>query len=146
MTRGLPHLSALNRWFSLFALLALGLLIRVWHLSGQSLSHDEVTELLIARRGISDIIHTTDGLPPLYNLLLHASLSLFADDVAGRSLSVLFGMLSIYVVWLLAREIGGDRIGLWTALLIAVSPLHIWYSQEGRAYALYLLLATISTL
>ena len=126
----------------LSAALALGLALRAWGVDGQSLSMDEVWELQNAARGLKEIARTADGFPPLYNLLLHGWLDLFRDGLAARWLSVLLGVVSIHFGWLLGRRIGGEAVGLWTALLLAVSPLHIWYSQEGRAYALYFLLAT----
>lgn len=139
------RLSASGRvWLLLLVVLALGFGLRVWGLAGQSLSHDEVWELRNAARSLTEIVRTADGFPPLYNLLLHGWLDLFRDGLAPRWLSVLFGVLSIYFGWLLGRRIGGDAVGRWTALLLAVSPLHIWYSQEGRAYVLYLLLATVA--
>ena len=84
-----------------------------------------------------------DGYPPLYNLLLRSWLELFPGSFAARWLSVLLGSLCVYCGWLLGRRIGGTAVGLWTALFLAVSPLHIWYTHEGRAYALFLLLATV---
>jgi mannosyltransferase len=126
------------------AILVLGFGLRVWGLSGQTLSMDEIAEVQNAAHGLKEIARTADGFPPLYNLLLHGWLALFRCDLAARWLSVLLGVLSIYFGWLLGRRIGGDAVGLWTALILAVSPLHIWYSQEARAYALLLLLATIA--
>jgi hypothetical protein len=129
-------------WPLLLPTLALGFGLRVWGLPDQSLSMDEVVELRNAAHGLTEIARMADGFPPLYNLLLHGWLDLFGDGLAARWLSVLCGVLSILFGWLLGRRVGGDAVGLWTALLLAVSPLQIWYSQEGRTYALYLLLAT----
>jgi mannosyltransferase len=145
MPESSQRLSASGReWPLLLAMLALGFGLRVWGLAGQSLTHDEVWELRNVARSLTAIVRTADGFPPLYNLLLHGWLDLFRDGLAPRWLSVLFGVSSIYFGWLLGRRIGGDAVGRWTALLLAVSPLHIWYSREGRAYMLYLLLATVA--
>jgi dolichyl-phosphate-mannose-protein mannosyltransferase len=133
-----------RRWPQVLAILILGFGLRAWGLPDQSLSMDEVVELRNAARGLTEIVRTADGFPPLYNLLLHGWLDLFADGLAARWLSLLCGVVSIHFGWLLGRRIDGDAVGLWTALFLAVSPLYIWYSQEGRAYALYLLLATVA--
>jgi mannosyltransferase len=122
------------------AILALGFGLRVWGLHSQSLTTDEAWELQNVARGLM----AADGFPPLYNLLLHRWLHLFPYSLAARWLSVLFGVLCVYFGWLLGRRIAGDAVGLWTALFLAVSPLHIWYSQEARSYALFLLLATVA--
>lgn len=143
MLESFQRLSANRRNSALLlATLALGFGLRAWGLAGQSLSGDEVVELRNAALGLTGIPQTADGFPPLYGLLLHGWLRLYPDTLAARWLSVLVGVLSIYCGWLLGRRIGGDAVGLWAALLLAVLPLHIWYSQEGRVYSMYLFLAT----
>jgi mannosyltransferase len=126
------------------AAFVVGVTLRLWGISNQSLSMDEVLELRNAARGLAAIAQTPDGFPPLYNVLLHGWLDLFPGGLASRWLSVLLGALTLYFAWLLGRRIGGAAVGGWTALLLALSPVHIWYSQEGRAYALYVLLVTAS--
>ncbi|MEO7986730.1 MAG: glycosyltransferase family 39 protein [Gemmatimonadales bacterium] len=120
-------------------LLALGM--RALGLDGQSLSMDELTELAIGRSPVRSILVARDGFPPLYHTILHGWLTVFSGDLAARWLSVALGTLSIWAVWGFARRAGGSRIALWTALLVAVMPFHIWHSQEGRSYILYYLFA-----
>lgn len=131
-------------WPLVLAILVLGFGLRAWGLADQSLSMDEVAELKTAALGLTDIARSANGFPPLYSWVLHGWLGLFGDGLAARWLSVFCGVLSIHFGWLLGRRVGGDAVGLWTALFLATSPLHIWYSQEGRAYSLYLLLATVA--
>jgi mannosyltransferase len=137
----LAHLSASHLLVSIL-LIALGL--RALRLGEQSLSMDEVAELTIGQSAVRDILFAHDGFPPLYNTVLHGWLTLFPGDLAARWLSVLLGTLSVWAVWGIARRAGGDRTALWTALLVAVSPFHIWHSQESRAYILYYLLAALA--
>jgi 4-amino-4-deoxy-L-arabinose transferase-like glycosyltransferase len=40
------------------------------------------------------------------------------------------------VTFSLAARLFDRRVGLWSAALLAISPLHIWYSQEARMYVL----------
>ena len=123
-------------------LLAFGL--RALGLDRQSLSMDEVAELMIGRSALRDLLFAHDGFPPLYHTILHGWLSLFPGNLAARWLSVLLGTLSVWAVWGIARRAGGDRTALWAALLVAVSPFHVWHSQEARAYVLYYLLAALA--
>jgi hypothetical protein len=118
--------------------------LRAWGLQGQSFSMDEVTELLNVRRPLGEVLGIADGFPPLYDILLRAWLSMFGTDHAARWLSVLLGCLSIVAIWKLAEYVGGARVAFWTAVLLALSPFHVWYSQEARAYGLYLLLAIVA--
>jgi mannosyltransferase len=131
-------------WAAAAAILALGLIARVWQLDAQSFSMDELTELRFARFAVPQIIVNNDGFPPLYSLLLREWLKAFPQDASARVLSVLIGTLTIVPVWQLARRAGGRTAGLAAALIVAVSPPAVWYSQEVRAYALYLLEAAVA--
>ena len=123
------------------AILLAALALRAWNLAGQSFTMDELYDLRLARCDASEIIFRADGFPPLYALVLRGWLAAFSADVAARWLSVLFGLCSVFFVWRLGRRIGGAASGLWAAAILAVAPIHVYYSQEARAYGLYLLWA-----
>ena len=137
-----------SRWSKvgllLTVLLAAGL--RILFLTSQSLTADEVTDLDFAHQTPAQIFNTPDGFPPLYNLVLHWWLKLDPSIYAGRILGALFGVLAVVVVWQLGRRVGGPGVALCSALALSVSPIHIWYSQEGRAYGLYILAAAVAIL
>ena len=124
----------------LTGVLLLGLSLRAWGVADQSLSMDEFAELDTAAQPVAVIVGEVDGFPPLYQLILRGWTALWGDE-GGRWLSVLFGVSTIPIVWLLGRRLGGVATGLWSAFLLATSPFHIWYSQEARSYVLYILLA-----
>lgn len=125
-------------------LFALGVALRVVGLEHQSLSVDEVAELRVAGGDPQDLVVRPDGFPPLYQILLHAGLKAGSDDGMGRYLSVVFGCLALIPIWDTARSLAGARAGMIVLLLSAASPLQIWHSQEGRAYALYFFAASIA--
>lgn len=127
--------------FVAMALIALGAGLRAWNLSFQSLTFDELYELGLGAEAIGRIVPTGDGFPPLYHVLLHGWLGAFGPDPGARGLSWLFGVSSLLVAWRLGRWVGGPAAGLGTLGLLALSPVHVWYSQEGRAYMLVILLA-----
>jgi uncharacterized membrane protein len=129
---------------ALSVILVLALAVRVWRLQAQSLTMDEVYELSVAKQSLGAILVTLDGFPPLYHLLLYWWLRVFGSDQSARWLSVLIGCLTVVVMWKLGRRLGGSLVGWASALLLAISPLHVWYSQEARAYALYLWCATLA--
>ena len=54
---------------------------------------------------------------------------------AIRMPSLIFGLGGIAAIWVLARQIAGIRIAHLTALLLAVSYHHIWFSTNARGYA-----------
>ena len=98
---------------------------------------------------------TKDTHPPLYYLILHLTRQMFGlSDFAFRYPSVLFGVLLIPLIYQLGCRLaspsppgrgpgsGGRVVGLLAALLAAVNPLHVYYSQEARMYSLLALLVT----
>ncbi len=130
----------------LLTLLALGL--RLYRLDGQSLWYDEAFSVYLARMDLTEITARTaaDIQPPLYYYLLHGWIQLFGDsEFSVRSLSALFGIMSVPLAYLLAGQLFRGRLaGLLAALLLAISPLHVWYSQEARMYTLLTFLGMLS--
>ena len=60
-----------------------------------------------------------------------------------RSLSAIFGSLTVPVAFLAGRELSSRRAGLIAAAFVALNPFLVWYSQEARAYALLVFLITL---
>lgn len=88
-------------------------------------------------RRVTRAVLLSDTNPPLYYLLLNRWTRLFGtSDAALRLFSVWWAVLTLPLLWLLGRELGSRRVA-WTAcLLFSVSPVAIYYSTEGRMYAL----------
>lgn len=61
-----------------------------------------------------------------------------------RLSSVIFGVISIVLIYKTGELLFGKRTGLIAALMLAISPFHIYYSQEFRVYTLVSLLTLIS--
>ena len=68
------------------------------------------------------------------------------DLLAGRLLSVAAGTLTIPLLYLLLVRMAGPKLALASCLVLATSPLHIWFSQEARPYSLSTLLVCASYL
>jgi len=133
-------------WF-LLAIIALGILLRIYDLSGESMWLDETVSVRLAHKGFSAIVknRAANFHPPLYFLLLRIWVPLFGDSESGtRSLSVLFGVASIYMLYRLASLWFDPEVGLFASLVLAASPFHIQYSQEARGYSLMGLLVLAS--
>jgi len=65
------------------------------------------------------------------------------DEFAGRLPAALFGLAAIPLVFFAARELGGWAAGIAAAIVLAASPLHVYYSREARPYALLMLLTAV---
>ena len=140
----------------LFAVVALAL--RSHRLDAQSVWLDEGLSIVFARPvldSLLSILITRDIHPPLYIVLLH-----YWDGMAGESefavryLSVVFGVLLVPLVYRLAVDLfatpGGERreaqvAGLIAAMLVAVSPFLVYYSQEARNYIVVTFWATLAS-
>lgn len=123
---------------TIFIILAVALFLRVININ-QSLWLDEATSVLVARDFSFSQILTSfspgDFHPPLYYLMLKIWVSLFGSgEVAARAMSVLFGVGTVYIIYLIGKKLFDKKIGLFSALLLATAPLHIYYSQEARMY------------
>ena len=61
-------------------------------------------------------------------------------EIALRLPSALAGIATVPVAWAIGRELAGRRAAIVCAALVAVNPLFVWYSQEARAYELFVLM------
>ena len=76
--------------------------------------------------------------PPLYYWLAKPWAGLFDySPTAIRSFSVFMGILTILSIYWIGRKMFNERAGLLAALITAISPFAIQYSQEARMYALF---------
>jgi mannosyltransferase len=135
---------------TLAGLTALAALLRLPTLSQQSFWLDEAYTVRLLRLSFGQMLRTvpkTESTPYLYYAVAWAWTRVFGLGEYGvRSLSAVAGVATVPVVYAAARRIGGRRAAALAALLVAVSPLMVWYSQEARAYALAALLASLTVL
>jgi 4-amino-4-deoxy-L-arabinose transferase-like glycosyltransferase len=110
---------------------------------GESLWYDEMWSTRV-KLGSPDLAIRTiaaDVHPPLYTVVMYGWIRVFGDsEISVRLLPLASGLLTIVLAARLGQEYGGRIAGTIAALLLAVSPVHIWYSQEARHYSLLLLL------
>jgi uncharacterized membrane protein len=139
----------------LIVTLLTGFALRLTLLGEQSLWYDEgVTWLLSQMQTLGDLIAWTaaDIQPPLYYLLIWGGDRIFGpSEWALRWPSAIFNTLTIPLIYVLARHLWPGRtfqsaFFAWlAALIIALSPLMVYYSQEARMYTLLVLEATLSS-
>ena len=131
---------------ALAAILVAGFGARLAGIEVLSLWVDEGFTWEVARQGPRAILvalATYDNHPPLHYLLLWAWMSLAgSSELALRFLSVACGIATVALVGWIGRRLFGPIAGLVAAAILALSPFHVWYSQEARSYALLALLAS----
>jgi hypothetical protein len=129
---------------------ALALAIRLVTLDEQSFWLDEAYTVHLVGLDLGAMLRQiprSESTPPLYYVLAWVWSRVFGTSEFGlRSLSALAGTATVTLSYLLTARLAGLRAAVITSLLLAVSPLMVWYSQEARAYALAALLACASVL
>ncbi|MEC8252054.1 MAG: glycosyltransferase family 39 protein [Planctomycetota bacterium] len=74
--------------------------------------------------------------PPLFVSFMHFWNGWFGDEALTMRLpALLSGLLCIPLTWWTGRRLVGDRAALLACLLLALSPVHVWYCAEARLYA-----------
>jgi mannosyltransferase len=131
----------------LIVILLLAAALRLWGLGTESLWLDE--GITAHRTGISFGQLVRDFRGETQTILYYLGENAWCA-VAGRSEaalrfpSLVFGVLTVWAVFLFARQVFSPAAALWAAFLLAINPFAIFYSQEARPYALLLLTAVLS--
>ena len=124
---------------TLIALAALT--IRVYRLDTFAFRGDESFTVQFSSLPAGELwegIRSVEPNPPLYYYALRGWMALTGQsEYAARYFSVLFGVLCVPLTYALGRALGGRRLGLVAAGLLAVNPFQIFHSQDVRNYTLW---------
>ncbi len=130
-------LDKLGPALALLSILLLGFGLRLYRLGDQNIWWDEGHAIWAARQSLAQVTDITahDVHPPLYLWMLHVWMRLVGEsEFAVRYLSLVSGMLTVALTYVVARRLMGRRAALLAMLLIATARFHIWWSQEARMY------------
>lgn len=123
----------------LLVILLTAALLRFYDLDRTSLWYDEAVSWSQSKGTLSELLSSVaaDNYPPLHNVILWLTMPMIGDgETALRLPSAALGVLAVWLVYLIGKHLAGREAGLLAAALLALSPLHIWYSTEARMYAL----------
>ncbi len=84
--------------------------------------------------------------PPLVFWIQHSFISVSGETAwAFRLPSAIFGIASIYLLYLLGKSLYEKKVGLLAALLLAVNSNHVYISRIGlqESYVIFFILLTI---
>lgn len=141
----------------LFFILSLGIVLRLYKLGTNSLWGDEAIFVLF--REIFSSGDFFESLKILWSFICKKGLgnanygylffstiwSCFAkSEFMLRFSSFIFGSFCIYFIYKVGKLFFDEKIGLVSAFIIAISPFHIYYSQEFRMYSLIPLLSLVA--
>jgi mannosyltransferase len=120
------------------AILLLAAVLRLYRLGDELWFDEVVTHVRVASLDLWSIATTYESQNQhlLYSLLARGALVAFGDTPAAlRAPAAVFGVLSIGAMWLLGRELLSRRQALLAAALLALSDVHVWFSQNARGYS-----------
>ena len=123
--------------------------LRFYDLGSTSIWFDEAVSWQQATLPFFRMLGATshDAHPPLHNIILNATITLFGDSRDSTKGAVCSARRCQCLCDLQARHSSlGQITGLFAALLLALSPFHIAYSSEARTYTLLAFTATLFVL
>jgi mannosyltransferase len=119
-----------------------------FRLGTKSIWTDEAFSAAVARLELPTIVRMLthgESFNGLYYILLHFWQLEGDSETWLRLLSVVFGVLVAYVLFVLNRRLFGLRVALVAATLLAVNSFFVYYEQEARPYSLAVFLVVLAT-
>jgi mannosyltransferase len=132
----------------LWAIVIASIVLRLLALAYKSFWIDEIASVAIARRASQVFWHFLwhdEGNMAAYYVLLRPWLYFGYGEGTVRLLSVIPGVISIPVMYVLGVRLFGRRTALVATLLLALNACAIFVSQEARAYSFVVLAVLLST-
>ncbi len=134
--------------FGLGLLMAVALVVRLFHLTTDPIWFDEAASLGIASMDWSIILGPmaeAESSPPGYYVLAKLWMQLFGDNIVSlRMMSVLAGAASVAVIWAATRHSFSETAAWIAAGFITLAATQVRLSQDGRCYAILFLIATLA--
>ena len=135
----------------LFLLLILALSVRLYDLNTEDAWFDEgFTLLSVSEDSISgtiDVSQEVESKPFGFYVILNLWSKLFGASIFSlRFFSVLVGIISVGLIYLLGKELFSEDVGLYSAFFLSISLFDVIYSQEARVYSFFSTLTILSIL
>jgi 4-amino-4-deoxy-L-arabinose transferase-like glycosyltransferase len=108
-----------------------------------------IDELYSIRRALTqtEFAEAVARWPPVTTLLIGATLRLLGvTEWSARLVPAVIGILTIPILYLPIRRVWNVRVALIASLLVALSPWHLFWSQNARYYTALMLLCALASL
>lgn len=131
----------LYHYLFLITILLLAGTLRFYRLGEWSFWIDEIYSL----RGVQSAVASNQIALPISTLLMSASVRSFGvSEWSMRLAPVLIGLASLPMLYLLVHKLFDRQVALVAMLLLAISPWHLYWSQNARFYTTLLLLYLVA--
>lgn len=134
-----PYTQRLGTYLSISAVLILGAFARLYQLGQDNLWNDEAGQVWAAIqptvREMLDVERSHVMAMPLDYVITRLVANFSLDEAFLRFPSVVWGTMTIFLLYKFLRDQGKYDAALYAAILLSLSATHIRYSQEVRFYA-----------
>ncbi|MDD5669398.1 MAG: glycosyltransferase family 39 protein, partial [Candidatus Omnitrophica bacterium] len=126
-------------------IIILAFCFRLFKLTGYGLQYEEIYSFVFPGLFRYSLNFSSAQPTYLYNFFMHYLQAWTSNEWVLRMPSVFWGVASVPCVYLIGKKVTGDGLsGLLGAFLLAVSPFHVYFSQELRMYPLVAFLGAAS--
>lgn len=146
-----------NERITVALIFLLALVMRVLGIASRPIWYDEAFAVLFSEKGLNAMLRGTltidasgaaaDIHPLGYYTVLWGWMKIFGESlVSVRTLSIIFGLLTVILAYMLIKAIFNyRRLALVGMLGVAIAPFMVHYSQEIRMYSMLALCLTGAT-
>ncbi len=139
------HVKKAGLWRDAAFLTVFAGVLRFFRLGSQSFWLDEVTCARDVSQPFLKIWSEVVSSPPLYHYIVHPVYAFAGRDLFWlRVPAAVFGVALVPLFYLALERSFNRRTAFWGAVILTVSPFHLWYSQEMRMYSLLALESFLS--
>lgn len=147
----LTQLSRHKRIFIILSLIViLGFGLRIYRLERPSLWFDELCTAARVTCSFPQVVRNLSNAPfspPLYYMMMNLWVKGFGDtEFSLRFPSLIFSVLTIIFIFKLSCELFNEKVGLFAALFVSISPYSIYYAQEAKMYSMLWMFSVLSFL
>lgn len=128
----------------LLSLLLVAAALRLWSIDTHSLWLDEAFSAIAAARPLPEMLEMLrhDSAQPFYHLILHSWIGWGGmTETHLVRLSAIVGLMLVGLVYGIGTADFSRPAGLYAGLLVALSPIHLFYSRQVRMYGLLALVS-----
>jgi len=142
MLKKLKQFFKKNKFLLIFILiLIVAFFIRVYNPVGQELTYSEFITLQVAsQHTFPEFLNSVkrELHPPIYYFLIYLEGKIFdLNELSLRINSIIFGLLSLVLIYFFVKDLFGEKQALLTTFIIAILPFHVFYSMIATSYMFF---------
>ena len=114
--------TSIQRWLPISLIIILASILFFYRLEAEGFWIDELFSINDTEAGVVWRLEKNLN-RPLYYILLQFWMQFGVSDAWLRSLSIVFAIISVFLLYQLGKRLAGEPTGLLSALLLTLSPL-----------------------